>query len=132
MTNSPRISPAARWTGWVLSVLPALLLCFSASMKFVNPPAVSDSFTHLGWPMRLAIVLGVLEVSVALIYLIPRTAVLGAILCTGYLGGATATTLRVGDSFMGPVILGMVIWLGLYLRDPRVRALIPLRRRPAA
>ena len=127
-TSAPRVSKPVRVTGWILSILPALLLCFSATMKFVNPPGMTEGFDHLGWRMNLALGLGIVELSVAVIYLIPRTAVLGAILCTGYLGGATATHVRVGDVFIGPVILGIVIWLGLYLRDPRVRALIPLRR----
>jgi hypothetical protein len=128
-TSAPRPSKPARIAGWILSVLTVLLLFFSASMKFAKPPGVAEGFAHIGWTMNLVFALGILEVSVAVIYLIPRTACLGAILVTGYLGGATATHVRVGDAFIGPVIIGMVVWLGLYLRDPRVRALIPLRRR---
>ena len=74
--------------------------------------------------------LGILEVACTVIYLIPRTAVLGAILLTGYLGGATATHVRIGEPWFMPVLLGVVVWLGIYLRDPRLRALIPLRRSP--
>jgi hypothetical protein len=78
--------------------------------------------------MSLALGLGITEVACTIIYLIPRTAVLGAILLTGYFGGATATHVRVGDpSFVGPVVLGVLVWLGLFLRDDRLRALIPLR-----
>lgn len=87
-----------------------------------------EGFTKFGYPESLLRVLGIVELTCTIIYLIPRTAVLGAILLTGYLGGATATHARVSDpSFVMPVICGVLIWLGLYLRDLRVRALIPLR-----
>lgn len=77
--------------------------------------------------MNVAFGLGILEVACVVVYLIPRTAVLGAILLTGYLGGAVATHLRVGDPCFGPILLGVVLWGGLFLRDPRLRTLIPLR-----
>lgn len=78
--------------------------------------------------MSLALALGILEIVCTVTYAVPRTAMLGAILLTGYLGGATATHVRIGDSFISPVILGVLVWGGLFLRDPRLRALIPLRR----
>ena len=99
----------------------------SAAMKFAKPAAVIEGFEKLGWPARYAIGLGILEVACTIVYLIPRTAMLGAILVTGYLGGAVATHVRAGEAFYGPAILGVLAWLGLYLRDARVRALIPLR-----
>ena len=80
----------------------------------------------MGWPIQLAVALGILEISCTAIYLLPRTSVLGAILLTGYLGGAVATHLRIGDPYFGPVLLGVMVWGGLYFRNPRVRALIPL------
>ena len=80
-----------------MSALPALLFLFSGVMKLIKPPAVMEGFTHLGFPEGLALGLGILEISCTAIYLIPRTAVLGAILLTGYLGGAIVTHLRVGD-----------------------------------
>ena len=126
-TQSPAASKAALWTGWIMTVLPALLLLFSAFTKFAKPPPVVEGFVHLGIPIGLALPLGILELTCTVIYLIPRTSVLGAILLTGYLGGATCATLRVGDLFIPPVIAGVLVWGGLYLRDRRIRALIPLR-----
>lgn len=115
------------WVGYVVSAVPVLMLLMSAIMKFAKPPAVVEGFTHLGWPENLALALGVVELVCVIIYVIPQTAVLGAILLTGYLGGAIATHVRVGEGFIGPAIFGVLVWLGLYLRDPRLRALIPLR-----
>lgn len=122
-------SKAAFWTGWVLSVVPALLLLFSGVLKIVKPPPMkmAEEFDRLGWNMTHAMPLGVVEILCVLFYLLPRTAVLGAILLTGYLGGATATHVRIGDQFVMPIVVGVVIWLGLYLRDDRLRALAPLR-----
>src|SRR5438552_4181375 len=116
------------WTGYIMSALPVLMLLMSAVMKFAKPVPVVEGFTHLGIPERLASGLGILELVCPVIYVIPRTSILGAILLTGYLGGATCSTLRVGDAFFGPVILGILVWGGLFLREPRLRALIPLRR----
>ena len=124
------VSKAALWGGRVMSALPVLMLLFSASGKFLKPPEVVEGFARLGYPESLALGLGILELACTAVYLIPRTSVLGAILLTGYLGGATATHVRVGDPFsmfIIPVILGVLVWGGLYLRDPRLRALIPLR-----
>jgi hypothetical protein len=116
------------WTGWILSVLPSLMLLFSASMKFVKSEDVVKGFEHLGYPEHLALTLGIVEIGCTLLYLIPRTAVLGAILLTGYLGGAIATHVRLLElQFVMPLVLGMLIWGGLFLRDSRVRALIPIR-----
>jgi uncharacterized membrane protein YphA (DoxX/SURF4 family) len=116
------------WTGRVMSALPALLLLFSGTMKLVHPPQLDEGFTHLGVPLTLAFGLGVLEVACTVVYLIPRTAVLGAILLTGYLGGAILTHLRIGEAFFGQAAFGVLVWGGLYLRDPRLRALLPLTR----
>ena len=126
-----RVSKPARIVGWILSLLPAPLLVMSAVVKFLQPPAVVEGNKHLVWPGGLALPLGIVELTALALYLIPRTAVLGAILLTGYLGGAMATHVRVGDPFIVPAILGVVFWLGLYLRDRRVRELIPLRSLPA-
>jgi hypothetical protein len=116
------------WAGRIASAVPVLMLVMSAVMKFAKPPSVIEGFAHLGLPVTLAFGLGVLELACTAIYLIPRTAVLGAILLTGYLGGAVVTHLRVGDPFIGPIIFGLLIWAGLFLREPRLRSLIPLRR----
>ncbi|HJW32496.1 MAG TPA: DoxX family protein [Holophagaceae bacterium] len=120
-------SPKALWTGRVLTALPSLLLAFSAVMKLRKSPEVLQGFTHLGLPPSLILPLGILELACVIIYLIPRTAVLGAILVTGYFGGAMLTHLRVGEPVYSHVLFGMMIWGGLYLRDLRLRALLPLR-----
>ena len=111
-----------------MTAVPALMLFFSGAMKLAGPPDSAKGFAHLGWPLNLATGRGVLEIICTVIYLIPRTAVLGAILLTGYLGGATATHVRVGDPYFATVVLGVLVWGGLYLRDLRLRALIPLTR----
>ncbi len=116
------------WTGRIMSTLPVLMLLFSASMKFSGSPDLTKGFEHLGWKIQLAPSLGVLELICTLLYAIPRTSMLGAILLTAYLGGATATHVRVGDPFVSTIIVGIVIWGGLFLRNPRVRALLPLTR----
>jgi hypothetical protein len=128
-TNAIPISRTAFWAGWVLSVLPSLLLFFSGAMKLVKPEDVLKGFEHLGYPEQLAVPLGLVEIGCTLIYLIPRTAVLGAILLTGYLGGAVATHSRLMEpQFAAPLILGMLVWGGLFLRDPRIREVIVNRR----
>src|SRR5829696_1353367 len=116
------------WGGRIMSALPVLMLLFSAAMKFVKSPEVAQGFTHLGYPESLALGLGIVELACTVIYIIPRTSVLGAILLTGYLGGAIATHVRIGEPFFMPIILGILVWGGLFLRDERLRALIPLRR----
>lgn len=124
--NQAAVSKKALWAGYICSGLVALLLLFSAAMKFLKPAEVVQEFGRLGYPEKLTIVLGIIELACTVIYLIPRTVVLGAILLTAYLGGAVATHLRIGDQFFGPILFGIVIWLGLYFRDPRLRSLVPL------
>jgi hypothetical protein len=126
--NSPGVSKAARVVGWIMSILPVLMLLMSGAMKFSQNAEVQKGFEHLGWPLSLAMALGILELSCTIIYFIPQTAVLGAILLTGYLGGAIATHVRIGEGFIPPVLMGVFLWGGLFLRDRRVRALIPFRR----
>jgi hypothetical protein len=122
-------SKVAFWAGWILSVLPCLMLFMSASMKLSKSEEFLKGFEHLGFPEQLALVLGIVEVGGTIIYLIPKTAVLGAILLTGYLGGAVATHARLLEGqFVAPALLGVLIWLGLYLRDPRLRDLVPIRK----
>jgi uncharacterized membrane protein YphA (DoxX/SURF4 family) len=122
-------SRKAIWAGRIISALPCLILIFSGCMKLAELPAVVQGFEKFGYPERLIRVLAIVELSCTVIYLIPQTSVLGAILLTGYLGGATATHVRMSDpSFIMPVLAGVLVWLGLFLRDPRLRVLIPLRR----
>jgi hypothetical protein len=120
---------AAFWTGWVLTVLPALLAGFSGAMKLSHTDPVLQGFQHFGYPESLLTVIGLLEVSGAILAVIPQTAVLGAILFTAYFGGAVATHVRIGEvMWFGPVLLCIFLWLGLWLREPRFRALAPLLR----
>ena len=116
------------WVGRVLSWLCAALFVFSALMKFVGGPDLDQGMAHLGLPGTMVIPLAILELSCVVVYLIPRTAVLGAVLLAGYLGGAICTHWRVGDPVVTQILLGLVLWLGLYLREPRLKALLPLRR----
>ena|SRR5581483_8841153 len=119
------------WTGRIISILAALLLLFSGTMKLMKAPAVLQGMAHYGYPDSLVVIIGILEVACTIVYLIPRTSVLGAILLTGYLGGATATNVRIFDSsYVVTVVLGVLVWGGLFVRDNRLRALIPLRRQP--
>jgi uncharacterized membrane protein YphA (DoxX/SURF4 family) len=120
---------AMTWIGWGISGLIGLMLLASATMKLLSPPDMVEQFVDkLGYPQHLLLALAITEVSCVIVYLIPRTAILGAVLLTGYLGGAIATHVRVQDNFVPPVIGGVLVWLAVYLRDPRVRALLPLRR----
>lgn len=120
-------SRALWWVGWTMSAVPVLMLLFSAWMKLLKLPAAVEGFAHLGYPEYVALPLGFVELTSTVLYVIPRTSVLGAILLTGYLGGATATHVRVGEPFFVAIVLGMLVWGGLYMRDERLRALIPLR-----
>jgi|SRR6185295_11377834 len=125
--NAP--SKPMLWTGRVLSAAPVLMMLMSAVMKFMRTPQVIEGFVgKFGYPESTLLAIGVVEMICVLLYAVPQTAVLGAVLMTGYLGGAVATHVRVGDAFIAPAILGAVAWAGLYLRDPRLRALLPLRR----
>src|SRR5277367_2064912 len=118
------ISKKVIWVGRVVSAIPILLMLFSAGMKFAKPAPVVEGMVRFGYPEGQLFLLGVLESLSCVVYLIPRTAVLGAILMTGYLGGATASNLRIGDpSYIMTVTLGIFVWGGLFLRDSRVRAL---------
>jgi uncharacterized membrane protein YphA (DoxX/SURF4 family) len=122
-------SKKARIAGWIIGILPVLMLLMSAVMKFIPNKQLQDGFTHLGWPLNLAFGLGIVELTCTILYLVPRTAVLGAILLTGYLGGAIASIVRVGDAFIPALVMGILLWGGLFLRDPRLRDLIPIRNK---
>jgi DoxX-like family len=118
------------WVGRISSAIPVLMMALSAVMKLLsNPAVVADWGPRFGYPEGTLLAIGAVELACAVLYALPRTAVLGAILVTGYLGGATATHVRIGEAaFVAPVILGILAWGGLFLRDPRLRALLPLRR----
>jgi hypothetical protein len=122
------LSKKRLWTGRVLSGLPIAFLLLDAVMKLVKPRVVVEGTTQLGYPESVILGLGILLLTCTLLYAIPRTSILGAILLTGYLGGAVATHVRVGNPLFShilfPVYLGVMIWGGLFLRDNRLRALI--------
>jgi hypothetical protein len=126
--QTPPTPKALYWIGVALSVLCTLALVGSGIMKLRPPEGFDVEFGKLGWTIEKATTLAIIEFACALLYAIPRTSVLGAILATGYLGGAVATHVRIGDGqFFSPVIFGVVVWLGVFLRDARLRALIPIR-----
>jgi uncharacterized membrane protein YphA (DoxX/SURF4 family) len=115
------------WAGWIISALIGLLLVSTGLMTVANPSAMAEQFVDkFGYPSDLIVPVAVAEICCAIVYLIPRTATLGAVLLTGYLGGAIATHARVHDNFAPAAIVGILVWLALYLRDPRIRALMPL------
>jgi hypothetical protein len=116
------------WVGRVISVLASLVFLMSAFMKLKGGPELAQGITHLGIPESMVMPLAIVEISCTVIYLIPATAVLGAILLAGYVGGAICTHWRVGDPFFVQIALGILVWAGLYLREPRLKELIPLRR----
>jgi len=107
-----------------------MILPFGASafFKFNPTPEIVEGFTKMGFTAELMRTIGVVEVACLVIYLIPQTAVLGAILLTGYLGGATEVHVHQKESFVPPVIIGVIAWFGIFLRDPRLRALLPFRK----
>jgi hypothetical protein len=124
------VGKASLWAGRVVSAIPSLFLLMDGVMKLIKPEIVVKKTVELGYPEGGIFGLGILLLACLAVYVIPRTSVLGAILLTGYLGGAVATHVRVGDDLFPvvfPVIVGALLWGGLYLRDSRVRALVPIR-----
>jgi hypothetical protein len=129
-TESVPVSKAMLWTGRIMGLLPALFLLLDGAMKLVKPEPVVEATVKLGYPESVIVGLGIVLLTCTVLYLIPRTAVLGAILLTGYLGGAVASHLRAGDPLFAvffPVVFGVLLWGSLYLRDGRLRGMIPLR-----
>lgn len=126
--TTPASSKVMVWAGYAISALVIGMMVFSAVVKLGGLFDVGKEFNRLGYSENVIRGIGIVEITCALIYAVPQTAVLGAILLTGYLGGATATHVRIGDPFIPPVIGGMLAWLGLYLRCRRIRELIPLRK----
>ena len=118
------------WTGRVVAVLSVLFLLLDAAGKFIKPPQVVQACERLGIPVHLSPILGVLLTISTLLYAFPRTAVFGAVLLTGYLGGAISIHLRAGSSLFEivfPAIMGVLVWAGIYLRDTRLRSVFPIR-----
>ena len=138
--SSTAPTPTMLWTGRIISGAIIAFMLFDAGLHLTRVDAVVQAFARLGVPLDLAVGLAIVELVCTLLYLYPRTSVLGAILLTGYLGGAVAIHLRVGSSLFGetlfPVYVGVLVWGGLYLREPRLHPLIPFtgaaRPEPAA
>jgi len=131
-SQTPPVSRKKLWAGRIISALPVVFLLVDSIMKIFKPPVVVKATVELGYAETVIVSLGILLLTCTVLYVIPRTSLLGAILLTGYLGGAVTTNVRVGNPLfthiLFPVYLGVLIWLGLYLRDERLRSLLPLRK----
>jgi hypothetical protein len=134
MHSAIQTAPASKtslWAGRVISALVVSFLLFDSAIKLMRLAPAVEGTAKLGYPESVVLPLGIVLFACTVLYAIPRTSILGAVLLTGYLGGAVATNVRVGNPLFGyvlfPVYVGVLLWLGLLLRDPRLRALIPLR-----
>jgi hypothetical protein len=125
-------SKAGLWTGRIVTAVVAVFLAIDSGIKLLQLQAVRDAMAPLGYPAELGLAIGIIEAICLVLYVVPQTAVLGGVFLTGLLGGATAAHLRVGDPLFTHVLFGVYVgilaWGGLYLRDERLRALLPLRR----
>src|ERR1700730_10632021 len=130
-TQAGSLSKKSIWAGRITSGFVVAFLLFDAVIHLMKPVPVVEGFEKLRFPLRFAVPLGIIELVCILLYVIPRTSILGAILLTGYLGGAIAIQLPTGNSLFGevlfPVYIGVILWGGICLRDAQLRALIPLR-----
>ena len=129
-TQTASISRKRLWAGRVISGIVILFLLFDAISKLMKVAPVLEASARLGYPASLAVGIGCLLLGCVIVYIIPRTSVLGAVLLTGYLGGATAAQVRIGAPLfetLFPVIFGVLVWAGVFLREERLRTLIPLR-----
>jgi hypothetical protein len=123
------VSSKAIWAGRVVSAIPVFMMGLSGILKLAGGARMTADWAAFGYPQSALFPIGVTELACALVYAIPRTSVLGAVLVAGYLGGAVATHVRLSQPvWPAPLLLGVLAWLGLYLRDPRLRELLPLRR----
>lgn len=131
MSSTPNMKPESKalvWIGWIVSVLPALFLLLDGAMKLVKPEPVLKATMHLGYHESVLTGMAIVLIVSTILYLIPLTAAVGAILLTGYLGGAVASHVRVGDPNFDtcfPIIFGVLLWTGLVLRDRRLRIVLP-------
>jgi hypothetical protein len=125
-THVGHVSKGTVWTGRILTGLPVVFMIWDGVMKLIKIQPVIDATERLGYPVGSIVGLGVVDIVCAVLYAIPRTSVLGAVLLSGYLGGAVASHLRIGEPFWFPFLVGALVWGGLFLRDERIRALLPL------
>jgi hypothetical protein len=128
IVTRPRITNKALWAGRILSGIGALFLAMDATFKLFTTPEAIQGTTELGWSPSIIVPLGILQLTLLVIYLVPRTAILGAVLWTGYLGGAIATHVRIDNPLFShvlfPVYVAIFLWGGLWLRDSRLRSTI--------
>jgi DoxX-like family len=128
----PRISPGRLWASHIVRGLTILFLLVDAIVKVLRLPPAVEGTVRLGYPESVVLGIGIIELVCLVAYVMPRTSILGAILLTGYLGGAVATHVRIGSPLLSqtffPIYVGVLIWVALFLRDDRVRTLLPLRR----
>ena len=126
------ISKSRRWTARVLSAIAIVFLLFDSVIHLMVTAPVVESFNQLGYPVSLAFGLGIIEIACLVLYGIPQTSICGALLLTGYLGGAVAAQLRIGAPLLSttlfPVYVGVMVWGGLYLRDDLLHKIIPFRK----
>lgn len=127
--SETRGKPWMLWAGWAVSLWPVFVVLTSATWKLTRNPWYVGEFARIGWPQSALPLLAFLQLGCIVLYLVPPTAVLGAVLLTGYLGGAIATYTRIGEAYpiLVPLSTSMIAWLGIWLRDERLRALLPLR-----
>ncbi len=116
------------WGGRILTALPILMFAMSGAMKLAGSADFLKQWAGFGFKPELALTIGIVELTCVVLYAIPRTAALGAVLLTAYLGGAVVTHVRVGEAPFAPILIGVIVWGGLYCRDARVRSLLPLRK----
>jgi hypothetical protein len=118
------------WVGWAVSLWPVFVVLSSATWKLTRNAWYVAEFARIGWPASALTLLAFLQLGCIILFINPRTAVLGAVLLTGYLGGAIATYVRIGEPYpvLVPLSTSMIAWLGIWLRDERLRALLPFRR----
>ena len=131
MATTSQTAPVSKpiiLAGWIIGIVAVGFLVMTGVMKLVRPDLFVPGFTRFGYDQSVIRPLGVVQLVCTVLYLFPRTAVLGAVLLTGYMGGAILTHLRIGEQFSIQIVLGVLVWLGIYLRDARLRALIPLRQ----
>lgn len=128
---APAVSAGKLWAGRILTAIPVMFLTFDAVIKLLQLDVVKESLVQLGYPVTFGLTLGLLELFCLVLYVVPRTSVLGAILMTGYLGGAVATHVRLEQPLFShtlfPIYIALMLWGGLYLREARLRAIVPLR-----
>ena len=121
-------SKGVLWTGWIITVLCVLFLIVDGGMKAIKAIPSMEGSVQLGWPENLVQSAGMILLACTTLYLIPRTAILGAILLTGYLGGATAIMVRSDTPYFFPIIFGVLVWAGIFLRNEKLRKLLPITR----